>query len=158
MDNGKYLGISPTEESPCAYGEAEFTLNDETFSLRRATVQRIVTIMEGPRSDLIELMAGEISVHFRDGADIRGISGLRYGESGVILLLFPDVPGYEDTCRMLILGLPGAVAFGPSRFFTPDQIAAGSFDRFVANVDETIGPNAIPRLADEGRSVDSTPA
>lgn len=157
--NGTYLGISPTDESGAGYGEFEMVLSDDTISLRIATGLEVMTLLDSPRSDLIDLTAEEIKAEFEDGADSEGVIGWRYVISGLRILVFREDPEAPQAPRVIVRGLLGSEAFGDSPLFTPDQVAAGHFEAMLTEIEEHFeDPGIIPRLANDGKRGEKAPA
>jgi hypothetical protein len=163
--NGTYRGFTWSDDAPQVMCEMEVVIDDAALTLRIATGTRIITDSV-PRSQLRDLTRDEIAAHYKDGADIEGIVGITLGEDGIHLLLTREVtdeeanadlePGDEpipasDISRIIVMGMAGEEAFGPSNLFLPEQVAAGAFDRAVAHVERQLGEGTVPRLALGGK-------
>lgn len=152
--NGTYRGFSPTDESGVGLGELEVVITDDAISYRLATGSEIMSD-QVPRSLLRELSANQVADLFNAGTDTTGTTAHVLGEDGAIFLFLacrPDIP--DDTVRVLLLRFVSEeidAIFGPSRLFTPDQVAAGYFDQCLSDIEAEQGdPGVIPRLANAG--------
>lgn len=152
--NGTYRGFSPTDESGVGLGELEVVIDDDTISYRLATGREIMRD-EVSRSLLRQMTADEVAGLFKEGADITGATAYMLGDAGAIFLFLaekPDVPA--DVIRVVLLRFAGEevdAVFGPCHLFTPDQVVAGHFDRYLVDIEAAQGdPGVIPRLANGG--------
>jgi len=162
LPNGTYRGLTPTDESPSALGEMEVVIDDRNVSLRIATGLEIVTDSV-PRSEVKDLTHDEVVAQFNEGADITDVVGIKLGDDGVILLLLADPAnlrglsgeGREESrnaARVVVRGMFGEEAFGPSHLFTPQQVEAGLFDQALTAIEAEVGPLAVPPQCGAGRA------
>lgn len=152
--NGTYRGFSPTDESGVVLGELEVTITDDTVSFRFATGLKVESD-EAPRSELTEMSDDEIAMFLNPVADLTAITVYKLGEDGPVFLFLQkcldDAP--EAPAVMVLRFVSDEVdeIFGPSCLFTPTQVAAGHFDRAVAEIEaEQNDPGVIPRLVNNG--------
>lgn len=70
---GKYVGVSPTDESPIAFGEMELILNKERVKIRMASGLEIIT--EEMPSIFAPMTEEELRSHFKEDAREESVSG-----------------------------------------------------------------------------------
>jgi hypothetical protein len=164
---GTYRGFSPTDESPSGVGEAEMVVTDDTVTMRLATGLGITTRLEAESQHFVPLTAEELAARFETETDTVGVTAYRYGESGVtILFLSPDTVALPDPDEaddadvaladpplVLVNGLLGSEAFGPTVFWAPSQ--SDQFDVALAKGRHELGEHAIPLLANGGLCVET---
>lgn len=159
---GTYLGFTWSSDSSIGLAEFEAVITDDRLDFRMATGTSIHT--DGMDAVHIkELSRQEIAEHFNDGTDVQTIRGVKLGESGVVMLLLaePDeaakqaivneggLPG--DINRIVVLGLPNDYGFDHSMLALPEQVAAGTHERNITNLEANFGKGVFPRLALDGK-------
>ena len=153
--NGTYLGFAPTDESDAGVGELEVVFDDEIIRFRAATGLEVDT-EEIPRSELRKMSIEELSGAFGVAAsDLDDVTAFMIGDDGPIFVsASPDQeePNMSGIAIFRLYGEDIDAIFGPSILFTPEQIAAGQFDRAIESIETEHGdPGAIPRLANNGQ-------
>jgi len=101
---GTYRGISPTDDSPVAYGEMELILQRSHASIRMATGSRIM--YETTPLALVPLSEDELRKHFKDDArysSIQTTHGFRH--EGGLDFLFLTNPKKDKTTLVLRGGM-----------------------------------------------------
>lgn len=168
---GVYRGFTWSGNSPVLQSEMELIITDKDLEFRFAVdIEDLDDMLRGsiPLSEILDLTPAEIADDLNKfaglvkGADIKGIVGIALREGGFHLLLWPESteeevnadvePGEEwvraiDEPRVRVFGMPTQEEYGHSFLFTPDQVAAGAFDREVARIALEYGnENLLPRL------------
>jgi hypothetical protein len=168
---GTYKGATHSDSSPMVMCELRMDLNEEGARLRIATGEHVEDdLIE--HNELVDMTPEQIAREFNDGTDISGVIGMQIDEideEGVRFLLLREMTDAEveeanrerepgepiasaiDFNRLIIRGLPGEEVFGYSMLFTPEQVEAGCFDRFLARLTAEAGEGMFPRIEYDGK-------
>lgn len=173
---GTYRGFTFTDESGVALGELCVVLGPGTITQTIATGRGLeLDVID--IAEMREMTADEIAAEFDEGADTTGVRGIIHVEATPDtideyqhLLFFGAYKGTgevmengeidEDaTEQVLVRGMFGEEAFGPSILFTPAQVLAGDFESAVTAIEtEARLPGSIPRINNGGRAPRDNPA
>lgn len=137
---GTYCGMSPTDESAIAMGEAKLVITKDFLQFTMATGIKIIEETLGRVEDFEPMTEDEVRARFKEESDIHlRISGFRGKESGHPILLFSNGSLVIWTSGMGdILG--PTLLFGPSLFprlkfwiakWVIDFQTSGGFPRFL---------------------------
>jgi len=144
---GRYVGLSPTDESKIAMGEIELTISEEGFKIRHATGLKIQEEEFG-LEDVRTLSEDEVRAQYNEGSDVyKGIDGFQIGEGAT--LLFTREPNEEDPRLVVRLG-EFVEMLGITVLFDEDQIEGGVLNKIVKNASEQVGDFPFPRLKYDG--------
>jgi hypothetical protein len=166
LPEGTYRGFTWTDESPSAVGEMEVVIDDASFHLRIATGLELFADSVS-RSEARDLTVEEVVARFKEGSDTTDVIGVQIGHDGLVLLRLADpdnLAGLSDeereqsrkAPRVMVFGMGGEEAFGPSHLFTPSQVEAGLFDQALAAIQAELGSHAVPLIAHGGLRVETS--
>ncbi len=146
-----------TDESGVALGELEFTITDDIVAYRFAT-GLCIDQDEAPRDILRQLSTNEVAALFKEGANISNTTAYVLGDDRMTLLFLRPRRFFRGAYHVIILGFswPEADAvFGPTILFTPEQVAAGYFDKAIKKIErKQRDPGVIPRLSNDGQRIE----
>lgn len=148
--DGIYKGLTPTGESILGCGELQVVIERDHILILIATGIEVQTAAT-KRCDWREMRPDEILKMFT-GTDVSDVTGLTYETSGISLLFLREEP---EAPNVLITGLFGYEAFGPSHLFTPAAVANGDFSRMIEKTEWeacAFGRDGLPRLSAAGRT------
>ncbi len=144
---GRYVGLSPTDESKIAMGEIEVTISDEGLKIRHATGFKIKE-EDVALEDVRTLTEDEVRAQYNEGSDIyKGIDGFQIGEGATLLFTRER----EEQGPRLIVRLGEFVEIlGITVLFDEKQIEGGVLDEIEKGAAEQVGDFPFPRLKYDG--------
>jgi hypothetical protein len=145
---GTYLGISPTDESPLAYGEFELSISRERINFRLATGLEIgEEKIDGP--SFVKMSQEEVAKYFIKGSGYpKRTTGFAL-KDGPVLLFLPDARFWEFGLVIQNMGLSSLL--GPTLLYNPKQIEQGFHDRAIMRLKRKSGKSGFPTLSNAGK-------
>lgn len=140
---GKYLGLSPTDESKAGVGEIEVKVGEDGIRTRHATGLRVdeqVIPLERVRG----LTDEEVRARYVAGPEeYAKIDAFRIGEEGPVLLFLREP---NDDEPRLVVRLGKMDQNGPTMLFDEEQVKNGEFDYVINELTQQVGQYPFPRL------------